>query len=125
MSERHEKHLVNVLGGRMTKGSGSTFADQGDGKQDYRSGQYVFCWDGKSTMAKSISVSIDMWEKIEEQAHWARPAIPLRFYSDRRGINTLDLVVCSLTDFADMQTAANEITQLREENDELRRRMEA
>lgn len=113
MSSRHEDHLASVLNGRKTKGSGSHWSDQTDGKQAYGSGEWVYSWDGKSTGASSISISRAMWDKIIEQAHWAKPLIPIRFYLNARLTESLDLVVCSLDDFAEMQCAANEAAALR------------
>lgn len=108
MSDRHEIHLADVLDGRRTRGSGNQSRDQGDVKQSYGAGEFVFCGDGKSTLHRSISVSLADWEKITEQAHWARPLLPLRFYASLRGDEYTDLVVCSLDDFAAMQDAANQ-----------------
>lgn len=108
MAARHEAHLAAFLGGRKTRGSGNQAFDQGDGKQPYREGEYTFCWDGKSTLGKSIGISREMWAKISEQSHWARPLIPLRFYADERLTKVdADLVVCDLGDFAAMQEDAN------------------
>jgi hypothetical protein len=114
MSDRHERRLAEVLEGRITRGSGSTFKDQGDGKQAYRSAEFVFCWDGKATRARSASVKLEDWEKITEQSHWARPLLPIRFYHDDRLTRFTDLVVLDLETFADLQSTANEIAALRE-----------
>ena len=121
LSDRHEKHLAAVLHGRMTRGSGNQFKDQGDGKQEYRSGEYVFCWDGKATEGKSIGVSREMIEKITEQAHWAQPMIALRFYENARLTEATDWVAIELDTFARMQEDANEAAELRAEIERLRR----
>lgn len=113
MSDRHEDHLADVLSGRKTKGSGNQFRDQMDGKQSYREEHYVFAWDGKSTLGKSVSVTREMWAKAEEQSHWATPILPLRFYANARLTQVdADLVVVDLDVFAQMQHDANEYRRL-------------
>lgn len=115
LSDRHEAHLAKVLHGRRTRGSGNQSRDQGDGKQDYAEAEWVFCWDGKSTRARSITVHRSDWEKITEQSHWALPLLPLRFYFNDRLTEWLDLVVCDLDTFSDLQQVANEVVPLRDE----------
>lgn len=108
MSARQEDDLVSVLGGSRMPNSGAQFTGQMDGKQEYRSGHYVFSWDAKSTLGKSIGVSLAMWDKAKEQAHWAQPAIPLRFYGDERLTKVrADLIVVSLDTFASVLADAN------------------
>ena len=108
MSDRHEDHLAEVLAGRKTRGSGNQFRDQMDGKQSYREQHYTFAWDGKATLGKSISVTREMWAKAQEQAHWATPILPLRFYANERLTQVdADLVVVDLDTFAAMQRDAN------------------
>lgn len=108
MSDRHESHLAALFEGRMTRGSGNQFRDQMDGKQEYQSGAYVFAWDGKATLSKSVSVSLDMWRKAVEQAHWAIPIIPLRFYGNERLTQVeADLVVIEAETLAEIQRDAN------------------
>lgn len=115
MSGRHEQDLAAALDGRVTKGSGSTFRDQADGKQEYGSAAYVFAWDGKSTLGKSVSITREMWAKIVEQAHWALPALPVRFYRDERLTQVdLDLVAVELETFAQMQRDANAYRRVRD-----------
>lgn len=97
MSHRHETHLADVLDGRMTRGSGSTWHDKADGKHRHGTRTYAFAWDGKSTTGKSIGVSVAMWDKIVEDADGMIPMIPLRFYADTRLSRvTLDLVALEL-----------------------------
>jgi hypothetical protein len=115
MSDRHEAHLASVLQGRKTRNSGATFKDQGDGKQEYRSQEYVFCWDGKATEGKGITVTREMVEKIIEQAHWAQPMIALRWYRNARLTESIDWVAIELDTFAQMQSEANEASRLRAE----------
>ncbi len=108
MASRHESHLAALFQGRMTRGSGNQARDQMDGKQVYRSQGYVFAWDGKSTLGKSIGVSREMWAKAQEQAHWAIPILPLRFYAnDRLTAVDADLVVIEADVLADLQRDAN------------------
>lgn len=107
MSDAHEDHLVEVLGGRKTKGSGNQWRDPADGRHSVHEQEFAFGWDGKSTLAKSLSISLAMWEKIREQASPLRPMIPLRFYRTERLAVSLDLVVISLEDFTELLEAAN------------------
>lgn len=124
MSDRHEAFLAEVLNGRKTKGSGSHWSDQTDGKQANGSGEFVFAWDGKSTLNKSISITLEMWGKLKRQASWSLPLLPLRFYLTTNGTRFLDLVVLRLRDFVDLQNTANEAAELRAENIRLRAKME-
>lgn len=102
MSDAHEKHLVEVLGGRRTRGSGNQFHNPADGRNNRYNDVVAFAWDGKSTRGQSIAVSRSMWAKIQEQSHGERPMLPLRFYDSDRLQVGLDLVVITLDDCAEM-----------------------
>lgn len=117
MSDRHEEDLAVLFEGRMTKGSGNQWRDQMDGKQGRESGAYVFAWDGKSTLGKSIGVTREMWAKAREQTTaWEIPILPLRWYGDERCTKVdLDLVVIEARTLADLQRDANEVIALREQ----------
>src|SRR5690242_1814277 len=84
MSARHEDDLVDLLGGTRTRNSGATWADQADGHQINQEGHYRFTWDGKSTLGKSIGVTVEMYGKLCEQARGLIPMLPLRWYRDNR-----------------------------------------
>jgi hypothetical protein len=102
MSDAHEEYLVEVLGGRMTRGSGNQPANPLDGRHAHLNQSFAFAWDGKSTMGQSLSISRATWDQIEEDAHGERPLMPLRFYDTDRLKVGLDLVVLRLDDFAEM-----------------------
>lgn len=102
MSDAHEDWLVDLLGGRKTKGSGNQWHNPMDGRHSSRTMHYAFAWDGKSTFAKSIGVSLEMWDKAKEQAGGERPLLPLRFYADERLRVRLDLVCLAAEDFAEI-----------------------
>lgn len=125
MSKRHEDYVAGVLGGRRTRNSGASWVDQGDGKQHPDTGEYYFGWDCKATLAASISISRAAWDKAVEQTREGRTAMPLRLYTNARLTDSLDLIVCSLDDFADLQTDANEACELRAEVARLRAELEA
>jgi hypothetical protein len=108
MSDKHEKDLVERLGGRQTRGSGNQFANQMDGRQNHYEQKFAFAWDGKATRGKSVGVSREMWEKARLQSHGERTALPLRFYDTDRLEVGLDLVVISLDDFEEMLDALNQ-----------------
>ncbi|MFJ4902817.1 hypothetical protein [Streptomyces sp. NPDC088727] len=107
MGDHHENHLAETLGMRQTRGSGNQWRDQMDAKHDRTSTQYAFAVDGKSTLAKSISISRDMWAKAVEQAGGERPMLGLRFYDTAALKVHADLVACDLLDFAELLQAAS------------------
>ncbi|MFD7835556.1 hypothetical protein [Streptomyces sp. NPDC059761] len=107
MGDQHEKHLAQTLGMRQTRGSGNQWRDPIDARHNRLDTEWAFAVDGKSTLAKSASITRAMWEKAVEQAGGERPMLGLRFYNDaslsRVGV---DLAVCDLDDFAEMREAA-------------------
>lgn len=115
MAQRHEQWLVTIFGGRQTRGSGNQWKDPLDGKQAHGSGEYVFAWDGKATLGKSLSVTKAMWEKICRQAKpYEIPIMPLRFYADERLTRVdADLVVVEARVLSDLQRDANEVVSVR------------
>lgn len=119
MAQRHEQWLVTIFGGRQTRGSGNQWKDPLDGKQAHDSGEYVFAWDGKATLGKSLSVTKAMWEKVCRQAKpYEIPIMPLRFYGDERLTRVdADLVVIEARVLGDLQGDANEVVAMREANE--------
>jgi hypothetical protein len=106
MGELHEEHTAEVLGGRKTKASGSQWTDPADGAH-HHDDLFAFRWDGKSTKGKSISVTIDMLEKIIEQAGGERPALPLRWYGNDALTEVLhDWIAVKDVDFSELLAAA-------------------
>jgi hypothetical protein len=108
LSDAHEIWLAETFGGRRTRGSGNQFRDQLDVRQDDE-----LAWplgiDGKATRGKSLSISLDMWAKLVEQAHQLTPAIALRWYEpDNRLVPKLDLMVVQAHVFSDMLDSARE-----------------
>lgn len=105
MSIRHEQDVADRLGGRLTRGSGSTWVDQTDGKHSTQEGRaYPFSWDCKSTLGKSMSISRATIAKLREQtAAGLFPLLPIRFYRDERlTMVDEDLVVLDLELFEDI-----------------------
>ncbi len=111
LSSAHEPHVADMMPtGRVARGSGCTYRDQGDGRQ--RAGSVRFAWDCKATLAKSISLRMADWEKIVEQAHGDRPMLALgMFDSERVDRLVLDLAVTSLADLSEL----SEHSQCRDE----------
>jgi len=107
MSRRHEDDLVAVLGGYRTRGSGSQWRDQMDGRHNRMTRQFAFAWDGKATLGKSVGVTREMWAKAVEQAGGERPLLALRWYDNERLDVGDDLVVLSLHDFAELLEMVN------------------
>jgi hypothetical protein len=108
MGDKHEEFLVDLFGGRQTRGSGNQWHNPMDGRTSRMTTRYAFAWDGKSTLAQSVSVSRKMWQKAVEQAGGERPMIGVRFY-DNEGLDVgLDLVVMSAHDAAELIEAANQ-----------------
>lgn len=101
MSDRHEDFLAELFDGRKTRGSGSHWRDQMDGKNDQHEQAHALAWDGKATRAQSASVSRATWIKACEQAHGSIPMVALRFYGPLRALHSeLDLVVLDAHDLA-------------------------
>lgn len=102
MGDKHEKTLAEAFGARVSPGSGNQWHKPADGRQNRYEVPFAFAWDGKSTRAKSISVTREMLDKIVEQAHGERPMIGLRFYGDDRLRQHEDWVVLRLDDLVEM-----------------------
>jgi hypothetical protein len=100
MSDRHESYIKKLIGGDITPGSGNQFNAQTDVKQPYKAQYYSFAADGKSTLAASITITLDMWEKLVEQAGHHEPLLPLRLYRNARLTESLDLVTLDFQLFA-------------------------
>lgn len=112
MGNAHEAHLVDRLAMRPTRGSGNQWRDPIDARHNRQLTEYAFAVDGKSTLAKSISVSRAMWEKAVDQAGGERPMIALRYYDNASLKVAHDLAVCTLDDFAELLRAARLFEQV-------------
>lgn len=106
MGDAHEAHLADTLGMRQTRGSGNQWRDPIDARHNRLDSQYAFAVDGKSTLAKSISITRAMWDKAVEQAGGERPMLGLRFYDNASLKVHADLAACELLDFAELLQAA-------------------
>ena len=84
MSDRHEEDLVALLGGEKTRNSGAVWSDQADGHQTGLDQYWLFTWDGKSTLGKSIGISRAMLAKLREQSRGLEILLPLRWYANDR-----------------------------------------
>lgn len=116
MSDRHEHDLLVVLGGKGTLNSGATWRDPADGHQTLEDQHYRFAWDGKSTVGKSIGVSLEMWAKAVAQSRNLDTLIPLRFYANTRLTEVAaDLVVIDLDVLAQVLADANAYRALPQE----------
>ncbi len=113
MSDAHEIHLVQVLGGRRTRGSGNQPANPMDGRLNRYTDDLAFAWDGKSTLGKSLSIDLKMVEKAREQALGERPAIALRWYATERLEVAEDWMAVTLDDFAELLELAREARLMR------------
>lgn len=115
MAVRHEQDVAELLTGRQTKASGSGWQDKTDGKHNPDVVPYAFAWDCKATLAKSASVSLATWAKLEDQSDDLLPALPLRFYGDTRlTLVNLDLIVLRLDHFAEILEEANLMARIRD-----------
>lgn len=92
MSRAHEKHLADVIEGRVCAGSGNRFNNQMDVRNDALRDQFPLAVDGKSTFGKSITIDLDMVQKAYDQAHDLDAAIGLRWYHDETLRNTTDWI---------------------------------
>lgn len=91
MGDAHEDHLHKALGGRKTKGSGNQWQNPADGRTSRYEEEYALAWDGKSTYAKSMSITREMLRKIREQALPEAPMIGVRFYDPDAGTSRLEV----------------------------------
>lgn len=110
MGDRHEEFLADIFGGTMSRGSGNQWHNQMDGRTSRKQEEFAFAWDGKSTLALSLSVTRAMWRKAVEQAGGERPMLGLRFYENSRLDVGYDLVVISAHDMAEMLVRLKEIS---------------
>jgi hypothetical protein len=99
MSDRHEAFLADVFVGRITRGSGNQWSNQMDVRNNPVTQHHPFAVDGKSTYAKSISVTLEMVDKATEQAQELAPAIGLRWYPDETLRNPIDWVAIPADEF--------------------------
>jgi hypothetical protein len=108
MGDAHEEFLARLLQGRRSRGSGNQFNDQMDGRNDVHT-PYRLAWDGKSTLGKSIGVTLEMWAKAAQQAGGEIPLLALRYYSNERLTAVgADLVALSIHDFVEILHAARQ-----------------
>jgi hypothetical protein len=80
MGELHVKALAELIGGRVTPGSGNQWKDPIDARASHLDTEFAFAAEGKSTLGASISFSRALIAKAQEQAGGERPLIGLRFY---------------------------------------------
>ena len=105
MSDAHEIFLAGQFGGRRSIGSGNQSHDQADGRNE-RGTPFAVAWDGKSTLGKSHSITLDTWDKLVEQSHGLSPVLALRWYATERLHVGRDLVVLDVHDFIEILEAA-------------------
>jgi hypothetical protein len=106
MGELHEEHLAEINGGRKSRSSGNQWHDAADGRNS-RDDPFNFAWDGKSTLGKGITITLDMIAKIREQAGGERPEIGLRWYKTGDLTQVAeDWIAVRDVDFEEMKIAA-------------------
>ena len=112
MGDLHEAALAEAFGGRKTKASGSQWHDQGDVRNNHDI-PFAFCLDGKSTLGKSITVTLDMIAKVRDQAQGERPGFGLRWYGTE-DLKTIleDFVLLQLADVEELLPAARAWVEL-------------
>lgn len=110
MSDKHEDFLAELFGGRKTRGSGNQWRDPMDGKHNRKTEPYAFAWDGKATLAKSHTVTLDMIKKAREQSGGDEPMLALRWYANENLDVLEDWVLVSPHKLAEMR---EEIVRLR------------
>lgn len=114
MSDAHEIALVDALGGRRTRGSGNQPANPMDGRHNRYTDDLAFAWDGKSTLGKSIGVTLEMIRKARDQALGERPMLALRWYATERLAVAEDWVAVTLDDFQELLHGARQARLMRE-----------
>ena len=106
MSDAHEARLAAAFDGTVQPGSGNQWHHQGDVRNAHDL-PFAFTLDGKSTMGKGITVTLEMIAKIIEQAQGERPGFGLRWYGSGDMSDVLhDFVLLLLSDVEEMLTAA-------------------
>lgn len=115
MGDAHEGFLAALFEGIQNRGSGNQWRNPIDGRQSRKHKRFAFAWDGKSTLAKSISIPLAMWEKAQEQAGGDRPMLGLRWYANEKLDVLEDLVVIGAHDFAEVLRAAEADTPSEDE----------
>lgn len=93
MGRLHEAWFARLFSGIEHPGSGNHLTNQGDGRRSAHRFGLGWVWDCKSTLAKSLTVTLATWDKLVEQAGTERPLLPLRFYLNNRLTECVDLVV--------------------------------
>jgi hypothetical protein len=93
MGDLHEAWFARLFAGVRHPGSGNHLGNQGDGRRSTNRFGLGWVWDCKSTLSKSITISLAMWDKLTEQAGTDRPLMPLRLYLNHRLTECVDLVV--------------------------------
>jgi hypothetical protein len=81
MADLHEQFLAELTGGRRSRGSGSTWQDPADGRNNRLVTEFAFAVEGKSTTTGSITPTLGMLAKLREQAGGERPLLGLRWYA--------------------------------------------
>lgn len=103
MADSHEADIAEWTKGRLQKGSGNQWQNQGDTKNGEFLVPLPVTSDGKSTLGKSFSVTRSMWAKIVDQTFNQIPVLFLRFYKDESLRQTdLDLVVLEAQTFSEI-----------------------
>ncbi len=125
MGERHEVFLAELNGGVKTRASGSQWHDQGDGRDNHDE-PFAFCYDGKSTRGKGITVTLDMIAKIRDQSQGERPQIALRWYgNDMLDVIAADWIAVQAEDFRELKQAARRSAELEAQAGALRAEAES
>jgi hypothetical protein len=107
MGDQHEDWLSVVLHGRKSRGSGNQWRDPMDGRRSRYRSLFAWAWDGKSTLAKSITISRAMLTKAVEQAGGERPMIAVRFYDNERLTSYEDWFLVRADDFLELDGAVD------------------
>jgi hypothetical protein len=111
MSDKHELYLQQLFGGDISPGSGNQANRPADVRMNRQQLRFSFAFDGKSTLAASQSIPLEMLDKIEYQAHHDRPSIALRYYLDERLVKTVDWCLIKADDLKELLDVANGITK--------------
>jgi hypothetical protein len=93
MGKEHEQFVAKLLGGDRNPGSGNQWHSQGDGHS------VGWGWDCKSSLANSMSISLDTLDKLSEQVYPRRPLLPVRFYGNERLTSFRDYIMVGIDDF--------------------------
>ncbi len=114
LSDRHEAFLGELLEAPLNPGSGNQFNNPTDARQSRFHRAMAFAVDGKATLAKSMSITRAMIDKLREQARGERPMLGVRFYDGDALTSYDDWVMIEAEDFRALMQRSDKLQAIEE-----------